>query len=924
MGSDEFIARTPIVGRDHELAVLNAFVEEVCARGSTLLLTGQPGIGKSTLLAAAVDMASSASMRVVHISCTELTHRASFAALDELRAGLSADLGRLSASHRHALTVALGLAEGQTPHVLVLANATLELLRATPSTLVIIDDLHLLDRASAEVLAAVARRLSGTMIGFIGASRPPLPQFFATAGLPEHQLAPLRDKAAAALARDACPALADPALKRVLAEARGNPLALVELPASLSAPQASALAALPPVLPVTQRLVAAFASGLRDLPGSTREVLLLAALEDRGELRTLGRAARELGGLDQLAPAEEAGLIIVDGNSRTVTFRHPTVRAAVVDQSTEIQQRRAHRRLANVLMDQPERRAWHLASACVDVDEDVAKLLEAVGRSRAQGGDALGATAALTRAAELSVTRTDQSRRLINAAYIHAVVTGQMRHARRLLVAAHDAAPEASASLRAATVAANLLFNSECDVGPAHRLLTAALLRYAQSYDAGDETAIDALHSLLMVCWYSGSREAWESFESLLARVAPQPLALLGISASLMRGAEYPARPWLDELDSAVGALHREFDPVIIIRTAIASIYVDRVGACREALWRVIRDGREAGAVALSVSALVSICVDDWSSGQWDEALQLAQEGFQLSVRHGYQCFSPIFNGYLRSLIGAARGDSRALTDVEEMAAWADQQGVGVATTFAHHVRALSAVGRGDFEAAYQHATAISPAGVTARYTPHALWVMLDAVESAVRTGRIAEAGAHVAAMRKANIAELSPRLALIVAGAAAIAADGEEATRLYRESLAVPEGERWPFDLARVMLCFGEHLRRQKNLVESRANLWAAADIFERLGAKPWAIRAHQELRATGLPQAAPEQLNAATLTPEDLEVAHLAASGLSNRQIAQRLYVSHRTVGSRLYRLFPKLGITTRAGLRDALDAMSPSATT
>ena len=254
------------------------------------------------------------------------------------------------------------------------------------------------------------------------------------------------------------------------------------------------------------------------------------------------------------------------------------------------------------------------------------------------------------------------------------------------------------------------------------------------------------------------------------------------------------------------------------------------------------------------------------------------------------------------------------------MADWAGRHGIGTATTFAHHVRALAAAGNGDFEAAYRHATAISDAGVLARYTPHALWVLLDVVESAVRTGRTVQASAHVSAMREVDAAAISPRLALVVAGAAAIATDGDEATRLYCKSLAVPRAERWPFDLARIRLCFGEHLRRQQDLVESRAHLRTAADIFERLGAKPWVSRAHEGLRATGVARTASTQPTAVTLTPRELTIAQLAAGGLSNKQIGEQLYVSHHTVGAVLYRIFPRLGITTRAGLRDALNATSP----
>jgi DNA-binding CsgD family transcriptional regulator len=191
----------------------------------------------------------------------------------------------------------------------------------------------------------------------------------------------------------------------------------------------------------------------------------------------------------------------------------------------------------------------------------------------------------------------------------------------------------------------------------------------------------------------------------------------------------------------------------------------------------------------------------------------------------------------------------------------------------------------------------------------------LDLVEAAVRTGRHAEAAAHVAAVREAGLAALSPRLALLAAGSAAIAAPDDPAFAAFGTALAVPGADRFPFDLARVQLCYGERLRRGRATTEARAQLTAALEIFERLGARPWAARAAGELRAAGLAVPRAGRRDRDPLTPQELEIAMLAAAGLSNKQIGQRLSLSHRTVGAHLYQIFPKLGITSRAALRDAL---------
>src|SRR5262249_46693993 len=274
-----------------------------------------------------------------------------------------------------------------------------------------------------------------------------------------------------------------------------------------------------------------------------------------------------------------------------------------------------------------------------------------------------------------------------------------------------------------------------------------------------------------------------------------------------------------------------------------------------------------------------------------------------------------------RAVLAATRGDpdtAGALAD--EIIQWAAPRGAGQAEAHARHVRVLAALGQGDFEDAYQHAAAISPPGVLAPYVPLALWVAMDLVEAAVRTGRYPQAAAHVTAMRDASIATLSARLALLAAGSQAIAAPDDVAAALFEQALAVRGGDHFPFDLARVRLCYGERLRRVRAKTESRAQLTAALEIFERLGARPWAARAASELRVTAPIKARTGQQEPGPLTPQERKIAMLAAAGLSNKQIGQRLFMSHRTVGAYLYRIFPKLGITSRAALRDALASLPP----
>jgi len=248
------------------------------------------------------------------------------------------------------------------------------------------------------------------------------------------------------------------------------------------------------------------------------------------------------------------------------------------------------------------------------------------------------------------------------------------------------------------------------------------------------------------------------------------------------------------------------------------------------------------------------------------------------------------------------------------MARWAAPRRVGAVQTYVAHVRTLIAFAEGDYQAAYRHAAAVSPPGELAAHVPHALWTVLDLTDAAVRSGHTAEAAKHATVARETGLSTLSPRLQMVTAGAAAMASE-RDFTPLFEQALATPDATRWPFDHARIQLAWGERLRRARALAEARTQLTSALDTFTRLRAEPWAVRARNELRATGT---STRQLPTGTLSPQQLEIAKLAAAGLTNKQIGARLFLSPRTVGTHLYQLFPKLGITSRAALRDALAAL------
>jgi len=902
-----------LVGRDQDLEVIHAFVDQVPAQGRALLLSGDPGVGKSALLDAAEELAASAGVRVLRAAGAPFED-ASFSGLNQVLLPLRADVDRLGELEQNTLNAALGWSDGLLPDRMVVSNAVLALLQQAATArplLVIVDNLQWLDRASALVLGFVARRLAGHRVGFLAATRPG-PRHSFEFDLPGQEVAPLDEEASARLVAARFADLAPGIRQRILTEAQGNPLALLELPTALSGPQRSALAALPAMLPLSPRLRTLFAAQISELPLSTRFLLLLAVLEGVGDLRLLRAAAAGQAEIDDLAPAEEAGLVYVA--SGRVAFRHPLIRSAIRELSSSGEVRRAHQALAGQCGDQPERRMWHLAEAAIEPDEELASLLEQTARRMLGRGEATRAVAGLVHAARLSPRSCDRSLRLAEAACVGATVSGELANVRGLLVEARRAAPDSARSLPAVVTDAHLLLNSDGDISTIHRVLVSAI-RTKSRADDGSLALTEALRTLLTVCSSGGRQELWAPLLDL-ARGGPPEVAL---SARICADPTRSAAGSLSQLDAAVRELAGETDHGRILTLGLAAAATGRLADCREALRRVLRDSRQGGAVLPAISASALLAQDCFMTGAWDEAQRLAGECLRAGQAHGYPACAWAAREQL-ALIAAVRGDDELVRELTgEMLRWAMPRGVAAAQLAAHRAGSLAALGRGDFEEAYLEAAAISPPGILG---PHAAWVMMDLVEAAVRTGRQDEATAHVAAMRQACVSEISPRLATLATASAALAAPACEAGQLFEQALGVRGAGRWPFELARVQLAYGEHLRRVRATSKARAYLSTALATFRALGARPWADRAANELRATRLVVTRAEALGINALTAQEHQIAALAAAGLTNKQIGQRLYLSPRTIGAHLYRVFPKLGISTRAALRDALAALEPAA--
>ncbi|HTJ32721.1 MAG TPA: LuxR family transcriptional regulator [Dactylosporangium sp.] len=929
-----------LLGRADELELIDSWLAGRGPFGPGLLLRGDPGVGKSALLDVAAERAEAAGMRVLRASGVEFETDISFSALHQLIYPLSDRVDRLAGRHRDVLHQILGLAAGSSQDPLAISTAVHALLReaaAERPLLVLIDDVPWIDRTSATVLGFGVRRIGDDPIRFLAAARTDADGIFDQVGLPEREIGPLAEQQAAMLLDARYPELAPLVRRRLLAEAAGLPLALRELPASLTDRVRRGQDPLPAFLPLNRRLMAIFAAAMRALPAPTRKLLLLAALEADVSLATIRTALQGRMDVDDLAPAHQAGLLRVDMDAGVVSFRYPLIRSAIVQLSSQRERRAAHRALAAALADDPSRRAWHLAAAATGPDEVVARALDEAALATWQSGalssaatrssddatvsdrrhGASAAVAALVRAGELSPHPADRCRRLVEAAFL-ANMTGQFDQVPRLLADAGQA-PDTPTGLVFA-VTAYLLTAVEGDVDAAHRLLARALDDVGDAPRANDWDSYGILFTLLLVGIYGARPEPWELLNSALARFASQPVTPFRLCYDAFVDPARTADTVREGLARAFAALPADAAPWQVMPLAYAAVAVDALSDYRYLVRRMVEQERDGGAITMVVAGLLLLCIDSYHHGQWDEAEDLAREGLDLAAAHGYHLLEGQHRVHL-AYIAAGRGNVGLAQTLDEITTWAAPRRVGMTQESAGHTRTLMALGQGDYEGAHAHASRVNPAGGPNSGVP-GRWTLLDLVEAAVRTGRMDEARAHVAASQQAGIDRISTRTALITAGAAALAADDDQAGPLFEAALSLPEADRWPFEQARIQLAYGQRLRRTRDTTRARLHLRAALGTLDRLGARPWATRANNELRATGIATITGPNTSAA-LTAQERQIATLAATGLTNKQIGQQLHLSHRTVGAHLHRIFPKLGITSRAALRDALETITAGST-
>jgi DNA-binding CsgD family transcriptional regulator len=592
-------------------------------------------------------------------------------------------------------------------------------------------------------------------------------------------------------------------------------------------------------------------------------------------------------------------------------FRHPLTRSAVVGLATGVQVRDAHRRLGEALVADPDRQAWHLGEATIGPDERVAELVERAARRAVARGDR-NASVRLLKAADLSPDLRERSRRVTEATYLGAFGSAA-GGASGLVEQVQHLPPSSDEALYAAAGAAYLTVSGEGDVRAAFRILRDAIDAVEPSEVLGSPGLLAVLDLSAGLCQLLGIAEYADEFGRLLDHLGPAAPERFGLWVAAVLDPAHMVLDTIDRIDAALATIDDVADAADVLGLGGTAIYTDRLAGVRKALERLVAS---VGDVDLPYvqGARILLWLADFFAGNWDDAEATAQAAPRLDdLREPYLA-------YLVGWMAAARGDDAGVTgSVDMLLAKADAHDARLWRLYARHVLAVSAAGRADFDAAYRHASAISAPGEFAEQTPTALWVFFDLVEAAVHTGRVAEARRHVAAARELRIGRISERLAMWVTAAEALAADGEaDANDLFRRALGRPGIHQWPFDVARLRLSYGEYLRREHAEAEARHQLDLARATFERLRAQPWVHRAETQIRK--LTEKPGDTAETAGLTAKEYEVAQLAARGLTNKQIGAELFLSPRTVGTYLYRVYPKLGVSTRAALRDALTRRQP----
>ena len=904
-------------GRSGEVSVLTGLVAAVRAGESRVLVVrGEPGVGKTALLDYLAGQ--TAGCRVVRAAGVQSEMELAFAGLHQLLAPMLDRLEQLPVPQRDALRTAFGLSAGPAPDRFLVALAVLSLLSEVAGErplVCVIDDQQWLDRASAQALGFAARRLAADPVGLVFAARIPGEEL---AGLPELAVEGLAEGDARVLLDSALTGPLDTRVRdQIVAEARGNPLALLELPRGMTPAELAGGFGLPGAGSLTGRIEDSFRRRLDALPAQARRLLLLAAADPSGDPGLVWRAAGRLGLPVQAtaAPAVEAGLVEFGARVR---FRHPLVRSAAYRSASFPERQEVHGVLAEVTDPQvdPDRRAWHRAQAAAGPDEEVAAELErCAGRAQARGGLA-AATAFLDRAVRLTADPAHLVERTLAAAQA-SVQAGAFDQALGLLVMTEARPLDELASARLDLLRAQIAFASGLDSDATPLLLKAARRIEPLNPGLARETYLNAWGAALLAGRLAAGdmAEICRAARALPRSQQPGPVELLLDGLALLITDGLPAAaPTLRQAVSAFASVGVSADDGLRwgwMAVVAANILWDDDG-WRAILARQVQLARNAGALEhLPLYLEAAAIIAAWS-GDFGAAASLIAE-----VNAVREAIGSRIAPYAALLLGSLRGSqAEAIPLIEATINEAEAGGQGLAVTSARWAAAMLYNGLGRYDEASEAArqAAENPSGLQV-----SMWALIELIEAAARSGNMPMASD--ALERLAETTQVSGTgfgLGIEARSRALMAEDGP-ADGLYLEAIDRLGRTQLRPELARAHLVYGEWLRRQGRRSQAREQLRTAHGMLDTMGMEGFAERARRELLATGetarkrTVQATVEASQA--LTAQEAQVARLARDGLSNPEIGARLFISSRTVQYHLGKVFTKLGISSRGQLNRVL---------
>ncbi|GAA3228304.1 ATP-binding protein [Actinocorallia longicatena] len=915
-----------LIGRDRESRILTDMIDAVGDEGSAIVVMGDPGIGKTSLLRAAAAHGRSAGATVLSAVGVEAEAHLPFAGLHQLLRPVLPETGRLPAPQRDALHAAFGMhpsggADGGSPELFMIALATLNALTDVASRrplLIVVDDVQWLDQPTQDVLGFVARRIGSDPCVLIGVVRTGHDIAFAATDLPQLLLGRLTEQNARELLDRHAADVSYADRERILREAAGNPLALAELPLALrsAARIAAEYGEQPPqALQLTARLERAFAARLDDLPRPCQDALLVAAVNDADDLREIVAGAAILAGHEVhvavLEPAVAVGLVRFDDVH--ARFRHPLVRAAIINKESVARKQAAHAALAEVLTGEPYRRIWHRAQSVGGQDDQVADEMERAHIIPLRRGSVAEVIWALERSAELSTEPATRGRRLMLAAE-HAFSLGRADLVDQLLERAGRTPLSRLDQVRMQWLREIFHDGVPGDADHVHTLCDAAL----EAIEAGDPAlALNLLQAAGLRCWWADTGPAARVRVCEVARRIDAPpddaqlTAIFSIADPLaeyrtvadrlagvrLEGITDPAALWLYGMAAAASA-----DPVLS---------VDFLGRAEIVL-------RQQGRLGLLSQVLTMSVIDSMEIGDWEHAWAASEEGRRLAV-DTRQVIWDAGSQALYAMLLALRDDhERALGIAAEVESSAAGRRLSNLLDLGQLVRGFAHLSAGRPADAYRELRRLFDPDDPAFHVHERFHGVSFLAEAAAHAGLTGEAREVIADLEKEAVTVRAPILIRQLTYARAVLAPDDAAEEAFLAALDA-DLTRWPWLRARLELAFGQWLRRRRRIAEARRSLHSAQLTFDLIGARSWAEASRIELRAAGgrAPSAAGQATGLASLTAQELQIARLAGEGLSNKEIGERLYLSHRTIGSHLYRIFPKLDVSTRAQLAALLSA-------